>query len=419
MGTELAMEAGAARHLVMKPLNTYRAGPNEGGRYGIFGGRFVAETLMPLLLELERAYGEAQSDPVFTAELERYLTQYAGRPSPLTFARRLTERLGGARIYFKREDLNHTGAHKINNCLGQALLAQRMGKRRVIAETGAGQHGVATATVCALFDIPCTVYMGAVDIERQAPNVFRMKMLGAEVRPVTSGSATLKDAMNEALRDWVASVETTYYLIGSVAGPHPYPAMVRDFQEVIGNEVREQMMEIEGRLPDTLVACVGGGSNAMGLFYPFLDEAGVRIIGVEAAGHGIETSEHAATLTQGRPGILHGARSYLLQDAAGQVQEAHSISAGLDYPGVGPEHSWLKDVGRVEYVSVTDDEALEAFQLCTRLEGIIPALEPAHAVAHVMRMAGGLKADNLLVLCMSGRGDKDLDTVAQHLGMSL
>ena len=419
MGTELAMEAGAARHLVMKPLNTYRAGPNEGGRYGIFGGRFVAETLMPLLLELERAYCEAQSDPVFTAELERNLTQYAGRPSPLTFARRLTERLGGARIYFKREDLNHTGAHKINNCLGQALLAQRMGKRRVIAETGAGQHGVATATVCALFDIPCTVYMGAVDIERQAPNVFRMKMLGAEVRPVTSGSATLKDAMNEALRDWVASVETTYYLIGSVAGPHPYPAMVRDFQEVIGNEVREQIMEIEGRLPDTLVACVGGGSNAMGLFYPFLDEAGVRIIGVEAAGHGIETSEHAATLTQGRPGILHGARSYLLQDAAGQVQEAHSISAGLDYPGVGPELSWLKDVGRVEYVSVTDDEALEAFQLCTRLEGIIPALEPAHAVAHVMRMAGGLKADNLLVLCMSGRGDKDLDTVAQHLGMSL
>ncbi len=403
----------------MKPLNTYRAGPDEGGRYGIYGGRFVAETLMPLLLELDRAYGEAQSDPVFTAELERHLTQYAGRPSPLTFAGRLTEHLGGARVYFKREDLNHTGAHKINNCLGQALLARRMGKRRVIAETGAGQHGVATATVCALFDIPCTVYMGAVDIERQAPNVFRMKMLGAEVRPVTSGSATLKDAMNEALRDWVASVETTYYLIGSVAGPHPYPAMVRDFQEVIGNEVRDQMMEIEGRLPDTLVACVGGGSNAMGLFYPFLDDAGVRIVGVEAAGHGIETGKHAATLTQGRPGVLHGARGYLLQDADGQVQEAHSISAGLDYPGVGPEHSWLKDAGRVEYVSVTDDEALEAFQLCTRLEGIIPALESAHAVAHVMRMAGGLKADNLLVLCMSGRGDKDLDTVAQHLGMSL
>jgi tryptophan synthase beta chain len=403
----------------METLNTYRGGPDDSGRYGIFGGRFVAETLMPLLLELERAYDEAASDPAFTAEFDRQLTQYAGRPSPLTFARRLTEHLGGARIYFKREDLNHTGAHKINNCLGQALLAQRMGKRRVIAETGAGQHGVATATVCALFDIPCTVYMGAVDIERQAPNVFRMKMLGAEVRPVTSGSATLKDAMNEALRDWVASVETTYYLIGSVAGPHPYPAMVRDFQEVIGNEVRRQMNEIEGRLPDTLVACVGGGSNAMGLFYPFLDDADVRIVGVEAAGHGIETGEHAATLTQGRPGVLHGARSYLLQDADGQVNEAHSISAGLDYPGVGPEHSWLKDAGRVEYVSVTDAEALEAFQLCTRLEGIIPALESAHAVAHAVDMAGDLKSDNLLVLCMSGRGDKDLDSVAQHLGMSL
>jgi tryptophan synthase beta chain len=409
----------AARHPDMETLNTYRGGPDESGRYGIFGGRFVAETLMPLLLELECAYDEAMSDPAFAAELDGHLTQYAGRPSPLTFARRLTEHLGGASVYFKREDLNHTGAHKINNCLGQALLAQRMGKRRVIAETGAGQHGVATATVCALFDIPCTVYMGAVDIERQASNVFRMKMLGAEVKPVTSGSATLKDAMNEALRDWVASVETTYYLIGSVAGPHPYPAMVRDFQEVIGNEVRQQMNEIEGRLPDTLVACVGGGSNAMGLFHPFLDESDVRIIGVEAAGHGIETGEHAATLTQGRPGVLHGARSYLLQDADGQVIEAHSISAGLDYPGVGPEHSWLKDAGRVEYVSVTDDEALEAFQLCTRLEGIIPALESAHAVAHVIRMAGGLKSDNLLVLCMSGRGDKDLDTVAGRLGMSL
>jgi tryptophan synthase beta chain len=413
------MGAGDKRYPDMETLNTYRGGPDESGRYGIFGGRFVAETLMPLLLELERAYDEAMSDPAFAAELDRHLTQYAGRPSPLTFARRLTEHLGGASVYFKREDLNHTGAHKINNCLGQALLAQRMGKRRVIAETGAGQHGVATATVCALFDIPCTIYMGAVDIERQASNVFRMKMLGAEVKPVTSGSATLKDAMNEALRDWVASVETTYYLIGSVAGPHPYPAMVRDFQEVIGNEVRQQMNEIEGRLPDTLVACVGGGSNAMGLFYPFLDEADVRIIGVEAAGHGIETGEHAATLTQGRPGVLHGARSYLLQDADGQVIEAHSISAGLDYPGVGPEHSWLKDAGRVEYVSVTDDEALEAFQLCTRLEGIIPALESAHAVAHVIRMAGGLKSDNLLVLCMSGRGDKDLDTVAGRLGMSL
>ena len=399
----------------MEALNTYRAGPDEGGRFGIYGGRFVAETLMPLLLEVESAWREAGNDPAFGREMDRYLRDYAGRPSPLTFARRTTEHLGGARIYLKREDLNHTGAHKINNCIGQALLARRMGKTRIIAETGAGQHGVATATVCALFDIPCTVYMGAVDIERQAPNVFRMQMLGAEVKPVTLGSATLKDSMNEALRDWVASVETTYYLIGSVAGPHPYPAMVRDFQKVIGEEVRDQIAEAEGRLPDTLVACVGGGSNAIGLFYPFLDESGIRLVGVEAAGHGVETGEHAATLTAGRPGVLHGSRSYLLQDEDGQVTEAHSVSAGLDYPGVGPEHSWLQDAGRVEYVSVTDDEAIEAFRLCTRLEGIIPALESAHALAQVTKIAGELAPDNLLVLCLSGRGDKDLDTVARRL----
>jgi len=403
----------------MEPVNTYRAGPDEDGRYGIFGGRFVAETLMPLILDLERAYDEARADPAFAEDMGYYLSHYAGRPSPLYFAERMTALLGGARVYFKREDLNHTGAHKINNCIGQALLARRMGKRRVIAETGAGQHGVATATVCALFDIPCTVYMGAIDIERQAPNVFRMKMLGAEVKSVTSGSATLKDAMNEALRDWVANVENTFYVIGSVAGPHPYPAMVRDFQRIIGDEVRGQMNAAEGRLPDTLVACVGGGSNAMGLFHPFLDERGVRIVGVEASGHGVETGRHAATLTAGRPGVLHGSRSYLLQNADGQIDEAHSISAGLDYPGVGPEHSWLKDVGRVEYVSVTDAEALEAFRQCTRLEGIIPALESAHAVAHAMRIAGDLDASNLMVVCMSGRGDKDLDTVAKAEGMTL
>ena len=403
----------------METQNTFRAGPDADGRFGIFGGRFVAETLMPLVLDLERAYGEARADPTFAADLEYYLTHYAGRPSPLYLAERLTRHLEGARIYFKREDLNHTGAHKINNCIGQALLARRMGKGRVIAETGAGQHGVATATVCALFDIPCTVYMGAVDIERQAPNVFRMKMLGAEVKSVTSGSATLKDAMNEALRDWVANVGDTFYVIGSVAGPHPYPAMVRDFQVVIGNEVRTQMHDAEGRLPDTLVACVGGGSNAMGLFHPFLDDRAVRIIGVEASGHGVETDKHAATLTAGRPGVLHGSRSYLLQNTDGQIDEAHSISAGLDYPGVGPEHSWLKDIGRVEYVSVTDAEALEAFGLCARLEGIIPALESSHAVAHAMRIAGDLDPSNLMVICMSGRGDKDLDSVAKAGGIDL
>jgi tryptophan synthase beta chain len=414
-----APEISQLGRLPMPALNTFRAGPDEQGHFGLFGGRYVAETLMPLLLELEAAYAEARRDPAFAAAMARYLTHYVGRPSPLYFAERLTVAWGGAKVFLKREDLNHTGAHKINNCIGQVLLARRMGKTRIIAETGAGQHGVATATVCALFDLPCVVYMGALDIERQAPNVFRMKMLGAEVRPVTSGAGTLKDAMNEALRDWVASVETTYYLIGSAAGPHPYPAMVRDFQLVIGNEVREQMQAQEGRLPDSLVACVGGGSNAIGLFHPFLDDPGVRIIGVEAAGHGVTTSQHAATLTAGRPGVLHGSRSYLLQDADGQITEAHSISAGLDYPGVGPEHAWLKDQGRVEYVSVTDDEALAAFHQCARLEGIIPALESSHALAHAARIARTLPADHLMTIGLSGRGDKDLGTVARLTGEKL
>ena len=400
----------------MTSLNTYRAGPDEKGHFGIYGGRYVAETLMPLILEVERAYDAAEGDPSFAAEKAHYFRHYVGRPSPLYFAERLTRELGGAKIYLKREDLNHTGAHKINSCIGQALLARRMAKRRIIAETGAGQHGVATATVCALFDIPCVVYMGATDIARQAPNVYRMKMLGAEVRPVTSGSATLKDAMNEALRDWVANVETTYYLIGTTAGPHPYPAMVRDFQSVIGEEVREQMQEAEGRLPDSLVACIGGGSNAMGLFHPFLDDREVRIVAVEAAGEGVETGKHAASLTAGKPGVLHGNRTYLLQDGDGQIEEAHSVSAGLDYPGIGPEHAWLHDIGRVEYVSVTDREALEAFHLCTRLEGLIPALESAHAVAHLVKIAGDLGRDHVTVLNMSGRGDKDLDTVAKLSG---
>ena len=404
---------------MMEQLNTYRDQPDERGRFGIYGGRFVAETLMPLILDVESAYEEAKRDPSFAAEFDRLLAHYVGRPSPLYLAERLTAHFGGAKIYFKRDELNHTGAHKINNTLGQALMARRMRKTRVIAETGAGQHGVATATVCALFDIPCTVYMGATDIERQAPNVFRMKLLGAEVVPVTSGSSTLKDAMNEALRDWVANVETTFYIIGTVAGPHPYPAMVRDFQSVIGREARDQILEAEGRLPDTLVACIGGGSNAMGLFHPFLDDPDIRMIGVEAAGEGIETGRHAASLTAGRPGVLHGNRTYLLQDDDGQIEEAHSISAGLDYPGIGPEHSWLHDVGRVEYVSATDSEALEAFQLCSRLEGIIPALEPAHALAHVGRIAGDLPDDHLIVMNMCGRGDKDVFAVAASLGVEL
>jgi tryptophan synthase beta chain len=400
-------------------VNTYRGGPDERGHFGIFGGRYLPETLMPLVLAVEKAYAAAKADPSFQAELDERLKHYVGRPSPLYFAERLTEVLRGPKIYFKRDELNHTGSHKINNCLGQALLARRMDKTRIIAETGAGQHGVATATVAALFGLPCTVYMGEVDIARQAPNVFRMKLLGAEVKPVGSGSRTLKDAMNEALRDWVSNVANTFYVIGTVAGPHPYPAMVRDFQSVIGNEVRGQIMEAEGRLPDLLVACIGGGSNAMGLFHPFLDEPEVRLIGVEAAGHGIETGEHAASLAGGRPGVLHGNRTYLLQDDDGQIIEAHSISAGLDYPGIGPEHAWLHESGRVEYVSATDEAALEAFQLCARTEGIIPALEPAHALAHVKRIAGSLTGDDLLVMNMCGRGDKDVFAVAERLGVEL
>ncbi len=399
--------------------NTYRAGPDEDGHFGIFGGRYVAETLMPLLLEVEKAYEDARADPAFQVEFDNLLEHYVGRPSPLYFASRITEHCGGAKIYFKRDELNHTGAHKINNTLGQLLLARRMGKTRVIAETGAGQHGVATATVCALFGIPCVVYMGAVDIERQAPNVFRMKLLGAEVVPVETGSSTLKDAMNGALRDWVAHVDDTFYVIGTVAGPHPYPKMVRDFQSVIGNEAREQIMKAEGRLPDSLVACIGGGSNAMGLFHPFLDDDGIDIIGVEAAGGGIETGRHAASLAAGKPGVLHGNRTYLLQDDDGQIAEAHSISAGLDYPGIGPEHAWLNDMGRVNYVSVTDAEALDAFQLCSRLEGIIPALEPSHALAYVLKIAPDLPSDHILVMNMCGRGDKDVFSVADALGVRL
>ncbi len=399
--------------------NTYRTGPDEEGRFGIYGGRFVAETLMPLILDLEAAYDTAKNDPEFQAELAHFNRHYAGRPSPLYFAERLTKHLGGARIYLKRDELNHTGSHKINNCIGQILLARRMGKTRIIAETGAGQHGVAAATVAARFGFPCTVYMGVVDIERQQPNVFRMKLLGAEVVPVTSGSRTLKDAMNEALRDWVTNVESTFYIIGTVAGPHPYPEMVRDFQSVIGIEAREQVQAAEDRLPDTLVACVGGGSNAMGLFHPFLNDDGVEIFGVEAAGRGIDTGEHAASLTAGRPGVLHGNRTYLLQDEDGQIVEAHSISAGLDYPGIGPEHAWLKDAGRATYVPITDAEALEAFQLCSRVEGIIPALEPAHALAHVMKIAPERPSDHIILMNMCGRGDKDIFTVADALGVEV
>jgi tryptophan synthase beta chain len=403
-----------------KPLpNSLRQGPDARGRFGPYGGRFVAETLMPLILEVEKAYEEAKRDPAFMNEWRRLLTHYVGRPSPLWLAERLTQKLGGAKIYFKRDELNHTGAHKINAVLGQIMLAKRMGKTRIIAETGAGQHGVATATACALFDLPCTVFMGATDVERQQPNVFRMKLLGAEVVPVTSGAATLKDAMNEGLRDWVANVHDTYYCIGTVAGPHPFPMMVRDFQSVIGTEAREQMLAAEGRLPDLLVAAIGGGSNAMGLFYPFLDDASVAMHGVEAAGKGVDTEEHAASLTKGRPGVLHGNRTYLLQDDFGQILEAHSISAGLDYPGVGPEHSWLHDIKRVEYKSATDDEALSAFQLCSKMEGIIPALEPAHALAHVIKIAPSMPKDKLIIMNMCGRGDKDIFTVARALGVSM
>ena len=399
--------------------NSIRTGPDENGHFGIYGGRFVAETLMPLILELEQAYAAAKADPGFQKEMDHYLAHYVGRPSPLYFAERLTQHFGGAKIYFKREELNHTGAHKVNNVLGQIMVARRMGKTRIIAETGAGMHGVATATLCARFGLPCVVYMGAVDVERQKQNVFRMKMLGATVVPVQSGSKTLKDAMNEALRDWVTNVSDTFYCIGTVAGPHPYPMMVRDFQCVIGNETRAQMQAAEGRLPDSLIACIGGGSNAMGLFHPFLDDKDVEIYGVEAAGHGIPSGQHAASISGGRPGVLHGNRTYLLMDEDGQIKEAHSISAGLDYPGIGPEHAWLADQGRVKFLSATDEEALEAFQLCSKLEGIIPALEPAHALAKVAELAPNKPKDHLMVLNLSGRGDKDLASVAEHLGTTI
>ncbi len=406
--------------MASQPPNSYTQGPDEQGRYGIHGGRFVSETLMPLILELEAQYERAKTDDGFWAEMADLWKHYVGRPSPLYYAERLTGQLGGAKIYLKRDELNHTGAHKINNVLGQILLARRMGKTRIIAETGAGQHGVATATVCAKFGLKCVVFMGKTDVDRQSPNVFRMKLLGAEVVPVTSGRGTLKDAMNEAMRDWVTNVDETFYCIGTVAGPHPYPAMVRDFQTIIGKETRWQMDEAEGRLPDSLVACIGGGSNAMGLFHPFLDDETVRIIGVEAGGHGVDARmEHAASISGGRPGVLHGNRTYLLQDEDGQILEGHSISAGLDYPGIGPEHSWLHDIGRVEYKSITDDEALAAFQLLCATEGIIPALESSHAVAHAAKIAPGLPKDHLMVVNLSGRGDKDIFSVAEHLGVEI
>ncbi len=402
----------------MTLTNSLRTQPDDRGHFGAFGGRYVAETLMPLILELEREYTAAKADPAFAAQFDDLLTHYVGRPSPLYYAERLTEELGGAKIYFKRDELNHTGAHKINNCIGQILLAKRMGKTRIIAETGAGQHGVATATVAARFGLPCVIYMGARDIERQAPNVFRMKLLGAEVRAVESGSRTLKDAMNEALRDWVANVHDTFYIIGTAAGPHPYPELVRDFQSVIGKEARAQMLEREGRLPDLLVAAIGGGSNAIGLFHPFLDDESVEMLGIEAAGHGLD-KQHAASLAGGSPGILHGNKTYLLQDEDGQIDEAHSISAGLDYPGIGPEHAWLRDIGRVRYDSVTDQEALDAFQLLCRTEGIIPALEPSHAIAAVARVAPQMSSDKLIIVNLCGRGDKDIFTVAEALGVSM
>jgi tryptophan synthase beta chain len=399
--------------------NSYRNQPDERGHFGKYGGRYVAETLMPLILEVEKAWNTAKGDPAFWAQYDDLAKHYVGRPSPLYFAQKTTQHLGGAKVYFKRDELNHTGAHKINHCIGQVLLAKRMGKTRIIAETGAGQHGVATATVCALFDLPCTIFMGAKDVERQSPNVFRMKLLGAEVVPVTSGSSSLKDAMNEAMRDWVTNVHNTYYLIGTVGGPHPFPAMVRDFQSIIGRELKEQMQEREGRLPDTLIAAIGGGSNAIGMFHPFLDDSSVAMIGVEAGGYGVDTDQHAASLNGGRAGILHGMQTYFLQDDDGQIQEAHSISAGLDYPGIGPEHAWLFDQKRVNYVSITDDEALAAFQLCSKLEGIIPALEPSHAFAHVLKMAPSLPKDHIVVLNLCGRGDKDIFTVADKLGVKL
>ena len=396
-----------------------RSGPDANGHFGAFGGRYVAETLMPLILDLETAYRAAQADPAFAAQFDDLMKHYVGRPSPLYYAPRFTEELGGAKIYFKRDELNHTGAHKINNCIGQILLAIRMGKTRIIAETGAGQHGVATATVAARFGLPCVIYMGARDIARQAPNVFRMKLLGAEVRSVDAGAKTLRDSMNDALRDWVANVHDTFYIIGTAAGPHPYPELVRDFQSVIGKEARAQIMEAEGRLPDLLCAAIGGGSNAIGLFHPFLDDASVRLIGVEAAGHGLQTDAHAASLAGGRPGVLHGNKTLLLQDDDGQITEAHSISAGLDYPGIGPEHAWLHSIGRVEYQSATDKEALDAFQMLCRTEGIIPALEPAHALAALRRIAPTMAKDQIIIANLCGRGDKDIFTVAEALGFGL
>ena len=401
-------------------INSYKEGPDENGRFGVFGGRFVSETLMPLILSLESEYEKVKTDKSFWKEMDFFLKDYVGRPSPLYFSERLTEHFGGAKIYLKRDELNHTGAHKINNVLGQILLAKRMGKKRIIAETGAGQHGVATATVCARFGLKCIVFMGKTDVERQAPNVFRMKLLGADVVSVTSGRGTLKDAMNEALRDWVTNVEDTFYCIGTVAGPHPYPSMVRDFQSIIGTETKQQILDKEGRLPDSLIACIGGGSNAMGLFFPFLDDKDVKMFGVEAGGKGVDNRmEHAASLTGGRPGILHGNRTYLLQDQNGQIIEGHSISAGLDYPGIGPEHSYLHDIGRVEYVSITDEESLDAFKLCCEKEGIIPALEPSHALAYVKKIAPKLPKDHIMIMNMCGRGDKDIFTVAEYLGFDL
>ena len=403
----------------MDKRNTWDQWPDANGRFGEFGGRYVAETLMPLILELEEEYRAAKKDPAFAAQMEDLWKHYVGRPSPLYHAERISDHFGGAKIYFKRDELNHTGAHKINNCLGQVLLAMRMGKKRIIAETGAGQHGVATATVCARFGLQCVVFMGATDVVRQKPNVFRMKMLGAEIVPVSSGTGTLKDAMNEALRDWVTNVHDTFYCIGTAAGPHPYPEMVRDFQSVIGREAREQMLEREGRLPDAVMACIGGGSNAIGLFHPFIEDEGVRMIGVEASGHGVETGQHAAALNGGKPGILHGNKTYLLQDDDGQIIDAHSISAGLDYPGIGPEHAFLRDTGRAEYLTCTDKEALEGFKLCTRLEGIIPALEPAHAIARLGDVLETIDKDGLLIMNLCGRGDKDIFSVAEHLGMDI
>ncbi len=425
--TTLCQARGMTAHPSAAPIaNSLRNQPDENGHFGRFGGRYVSETLMPLILDLDREYRAAKADPAFAAEFDDLLEHFVGRPSPLYYAPRITEHFRanapdgmGPKIYFKREELNHTGAHKINNCIGQILLAIRMGKTRIIAETGAGQHGVATATVAARFGLPCVIFMGAKDVERQKPNVFRMRLLGAEVVPVTSGAATLKDAMNEAMRDWVANVHDTFYIIGTAAGPHPYPELVRDFQSVIGKEAREQILKAEGRLPDMLVASVGGGSNAIGLFHPFLDDPDVAMVGIEAAGHGIDSGQHAASLTGGAPGILHGNRTYLLQDADGQITEAHSISAGLDYPGIGPEHSWLHESGRVRYVPITDKQALAAFTQCCALEGIIPALECAHALAALPELTQTLTGEQILILNMSGRGDKDIFTVAEALGVEL